>query len=566
MKIVDKYSVLKSRVEALLKKEGVSEPDNLYYSIEKLFKENESENKKFELQKSISQIEIEQNEIEKQRSYLSAIIENTENFCCIKDLNLRIIAANKSFANALGKRPEDMIGKTDAEIFHIPEDQDPVKSYMADERKAQLLKKGDQIIREEVFVYPDKSTKNVVTSKFPVYDDNNRLLATANISTDISKLKKAEQTIKKQGERFKLMINNSNDTFVLLDENGTQTFVSNSVEDVTDPNAESNLRPFAELLHPDDLPRVNEVFKNILADDTKRHTVQYRHKHRKKGWVWLEAVAQNYLKNHALQSVLVNVREISRQKEHELLIESQKSELLKLNEDKNRFMQILGHDLRAPFNALLGLSNILTDEIDELTKDEIKEIALAIKKASNTTYELLDDLLLWAKSQSGSLHFEPKAESIKNIYTEVKTELNYTAQQKQISITYYEDEHAIAEVDKNMFKTIFRNLISNAIKFSDKNSVITMTCKKIKQQLLITVSDRGTGIRREHLDKIWNNSSLYSTLGTENEKGTGFGLLLVKDFVEKHKGSIKVESEYGKGSDFIISIPIKILHKEEEFK
>lgn len=143
------------------------------------------------------QIDItEQVNAEKQMSYLSAIIENTENICVIKGLDLKVIAANESFAKAAGKKSiDELIGKTDAEIFNIPAEKEPIKGYIRDEIKAQSLKKGEKIFREEFVIYPDKSKKTVLTTKFPVYDNNNVLLATANISVDITDLKKVQEEL-----------------------------------------------------------------------------------------------------------------------------------------------------------------------------------------------------------------------------------------------------------------------------------------------------------------------------------------------------------------------------------
>ncbi|MBN2894146.1 MAG: PAS domain-containing sensor histidine kinase [Bacteroidales bacterium] len=374
----------------------------------------------------------ERKEAEKQKNYLSAIIENTENICVIKDLDLKVIATNESFVKATGKASiKDLIGKTDAEIFETTPEEEPIKGYMTDEKNAQKLKKGEKILREEIVIYPDKSIKTLLTTKFPIYNDSNQLIATANVSTDITKLKDAEQKIIKQNQ-----------------------------------------------------------------------------------------------------------------------------ELQQLNEDKNRFMRILGHDLRSPFNSLLGFSNLLNKNLDKYDRTKIKIMITSINEVAQNTYNLLNDLLLWSKSQSGQLPFEPNNEQIESIFEETKKELIYLAQQKNIELKYFESEKMVLYIDKNMFKTIFRNLISNAIKFSYKNSVVDVKCEKNKQHIIIKFSDKGVGIKKEDVNKLWNRAKPFSTQGTENEQGTGLGLLLVKEFVEKHNGKIWVESEYGNGSDFKISIPI----------
>jgi len=159
----------------------------------------------------IAQDITERKKAEIQKNYLLAIIENTENICVIKDLNLRVIATNMSFVKAAGAASVyDLIGKTDAEIFNMSPDEEPIKGYMADELQAQKLKKGEKIVREEKVIFPDKSVKIFLTTKFPVYDGSNNLISTANISIDISELKNAEHIIKTQNEALiKLNPNNS---------------------------------------------------------------------------------------------------------------------------------------------------------------------------------------------------------------------------------------------------------------------------------------------------------------------------------------------------------------------
>ncbi len=239
-------------------------------------------------------------------------------------------------------------------------------------------------------------------------------------------------------------------------------------------------------------------------------------------------------------------------------ISEQKEELQTLNEDKDRFIQILGHDLRNPFNTLMGLSETLNEEIEMHNKEEIAQMAGIMNKVSKKTFNLLTDLILWSKSQSGQLPFDPRETEIEDIFKSVLIDLEEMAQQKDIKIFYQEPVKTKVFVDQNMMKTVFRNLINNAIKFSYRSNGIHIYTNHDKNKTTITFADNGMGILPESIDKLWDRSTPFTTSGTEDEQGTGLGLLLCKEFVERHDGKIWVESEYEKGSNFIIELGSKV--------
>lgn len=231
-------------------------------------------------------------------------------------------------------------------------------------------------------------------------------------------------------------------------------------------------------------------------------------------------------------------------------------ELKKLNTDKDRFMSILAHDLKSPFNALLGLSELLAKNINKYDSEKIESFVSNINKLAKNTYELLQDLLMWTQSQSGKIHFEPKELVFKVFCTEVIEALKPVSDAKNITINLASADEITLFADADMLKTILRNLVSNAIKFANIGGQIDIFAEYNPENVTITVSDNGIGINPDKLSKLFDAAQLHSTVGTNNEKGTGLGLLLCKDFVEKHGGKIWVESEEGKGSNFKFTLPI----------
>ena len=232
------------------------------------------------------------------------------------------------------------------------------------------------------------------------------------------------------------------------------------------------------------------------------------------------------------------------------------AQLEKINTDKDRFITILGHDLRSPFNILLGYSEILSEEIHNLDIDEIENQVNYLKKAAYKTYNLLEDVLMWARTQSGKIPFNPQKLSFGDICKNILEILIPNADAKKITIDYYPHEGITVFADFDMLKTVLRNLVSNAIKFTNNHGAINISASENSGNVIISVSDNGIGISTDNLEKLFDISQVFTTIGTAKETGTGLGLILCKEFVEKHGGKIWVESEYGKGSIFKFTLPL----------
>jgi PAS domain S-box-containing protein len=245
------------------------------------------------------------------------------------------------------------------------------------------------------------------------------------------------------------------------------------------------------------------------------------------------------------------------------LKESEKK-LVQLNADKDRFISILGHDLRNPFNGLLGLSNLLNENIQDFNIEQIKKMGGLINKTAHSTFNLLEDILLWARTQQGKVPFMQQNLSFRDLCNVIQETLITTAIAKNITIHYSFTDKLSVFADGEMLKTVLRNLITNAIKFTNSGGTINISAVQTPSTTTISVSDNGVGISPDDLAKLFAFGQIQTTKGTADEKGTGLGLLLCKEFVEKHGGRIWVESTEGKGSTFSFSIPAKKQSNIEE--
>jgi len=232
-------------------------------------------------------------------------------------------------------------------------------------------------------------------------------------------------------------------------------------------------------------------------------------------------------------------------------------ELKKVNENKNRLLSIIAHDLRNPFSVLITFSKLLIDTYDDFSKDDIISYLKTFYQTSKTGYSLLDNLLKWSKSQSGVMEVVPEKLDLHDLVEETITLLASQAKRKNIKLYNNIAKKSCAIGDLNMILTVLRNLISNAIKFTNEAGEIKIYGNNDKTNLKIVVEDNGVGMNHKDIDKIFKIDVKYVTSGTSGEKGTGLGIILCKEFVEKNNGHIYAESEIGKGSKFIFTLPYK---------
>ena len=248
--------------------------------------------------------------------------------------------------------------------------------------------------------------------------------------------------------------------------------------------------------------------------------------------------------------------EIDERKRAEAALQESENKLKEANAAKDKFFSIIAHDLRNPFNAVIGFSNVLRENIFELDIREISEYIGYIFDSATNAYTLLGNLLDWARSQTNSIPFNPEAIHIVEMIDSTLVILSGEAIKKNITITNTVGGDCMAVADPNMVSAILRNLVSNAIKFTRPGGAVSISSIKTDQHHEFTIADNGIGIQPKDLDKLFRIDTKIYSKGTSDESGTGLGLILCKEFIEKNGGTIRVESEPGKGSRFIFTLPV----------
>lgn len=248
---------------------------------------------------------------------------------------------------------------------------------------------------------------------------------------------------------------------------------------------------------------------------------------------------------------------LARVKTH-LLLQEQNNNLKALNATKDRLFSIIGHDLRGPVSGIKAVIELLLTNFDLKNTDLLLKFLNELHKSSSATYELLENLLAWSRCQQNEIDFRPQKVSLKAEIDCIIELLSELTRRKGISIYPIMASEITVMADVNMITTVIRNLLSNAIKFSKHDSLILLQVVEQDAEVLISVKDEGVGISDEDIEKLFNHNEHHTTYGTDAEKGCGLGLLLCKEFVDRHHGRIWVESTLGQGSEFKFTIPLEL--------
>jgi PAS domain S-box-containing protein len=374
---------------------------------------------------------------------------------------------------------------------------------------------------------------------------------------DITEHTRIEKLLQTSEAKYSSMIANISDVIGIMGADALIRYVSPNYEkwfgwlpeEVVGTSGFSNI-------HPDDIAHVKGAFDEILKKGKAINTTQFRNKCKDGSYKPTELTASNLLDNPEIKGILTNFRDISERKQIEQKIKLQNEELQKLNAEKDKFFSIIAHDLRGPMGGFMQLTELLVDESHNLTGSEIKELMIDLSQSSRNTFNLLENLLEWSQISSGHLDFKPERVGLNEVVTASIHILAEQAREKGIKIVKAMTNDPKVTADKNMLKSIISNLLTNAIKFTACGGTVTISAKSVENnQTLISVRDTGIGMSEEMKDNLFRIDANTKRPGTQGERSTGLGLLLCKEFVEKHGGKISVESRQRMGSVFSFTLP-----------
>ena len=276
---------------------------------------------------------------------------------------------------------------------------------------------------------------------------------------------------------------------------------------------------------------------------------------KKSGELFHGLISAEIIEINNVKCVISVINDITNRKQAEFNLRNSEASLRELNSTKDKFFSIIAHDLKSPFNGIIGLSEILSEQVKEKDYEGIDTYAGIINSSSKHAMELLSNLMEWSRSQTGRIEFNPEKLDLVNMIQGIMELLRNSSEEKAIGVSLNAPLRLDLYADKAMIETVLRNLISNAIKFTPFNGKVIIALEEKVNEYLLSVTDSGVGIDKGNFEKLFRIDRSYSTLGTNNEKGTGLGLILCKEFVEKHNGKVGLESELGVGSRFYFTLP-----------
>lgn len=489
-------------------------------------------------------------------------LENTSDFVYFKDKDSRIRFCSKTLADITGHSSwRDMIGKHDAEIF--PEDVAAI--YM--EEELPIFKEGKPLLNKINPYYDTSGAKGwVSTNKFPVFDaDGKTVVGIFGVSRDITEQKLIEEKI----SILSKAVEQSPVSIVITDLDGAIQYVNNKFTEITGYSFEEAIHQNPRILKSGEQPReyYEEMYQTLLAGNEWNGVF---HNKKKNGELYWESSVITPMMdiNGNIYSFLAVKKDISARKEAEMQLTIANERLQKLNAEKDKFFSIIAHDLRSPFSGFLGLTKIMAEDLLSMPITEIMELSQIMQESANTMYKLLENLLEWSRMQRGTASFLPDMYELRSLAEQNIKLLATNFEKKKIEV-HNDIAHDLSVwCDVPMLNSVLRNILSNAVKFTNTGGEIWLTSEENDQEVLLAVRDSGIGIDEETISKLFRLDEIVSRPGTAGEPSTGLGLLLCKEFIERHGGRIWVKSQVGMGTTFYCSLPkrspiINVFESEE---
>jgi len=472
------------------------------------------------------------------------IFENNSSAIAIFELDTSIIMVNDEYCKLSGYTREEVIGTSWTRQLP-PEDLERSLNY----NRARLIHPGDAPDNyESAFYHRSGEIRHVVISI--------RMLGIGKILasfTDITTRKIEELKL----GHLAALVEFSNGIIISKTLDGIITSWNRGAETIYGYTAEEMIGRSISVLTPPGLEdQITLILDKIKAGILVNHIETVRR--RKDGELIHVLISISPVKNRAGELIGASTigHDITARKMMEEELSVKTEQLVKLNSEKDKFFSIIAHDLRSPFNGFLGLTEVMANDLSGMTLGEVQEISKMLHRSANNLYNLLGNLLEWSYMQRGFTSFNPETFLLNPKMGEILTLSIEAAIKKGIEINYEIPENLLVFADSKMFESIIRNIANNAVKFTSKGGKVTISANSVSdKEVEISVRDSGIGMSSEMISNLFLIDVNTARKGTEGESSTGLGLIICKDFIEKHDGKLWVEGQEGKGTIFRFTLP-----------
>lgn len=516
----------------------------------------------------------EQKRQAEQLRLLQSVVINTNDAVIIAEADpidaagLRILYVNEAFTHMTGYSPQEVLGKTPQIL------QGPKTDLMELNKIQEALSRWETVTVEVVNYRKDGSEFWNECSFVPVADENNRYTHWISVQRNITERKQVEQALRQSEARFRSLIENALDIIMILELEGTISYVSPSVEKILGyPVANLIGKNVAEFIHPEDwtamcnLPNaylnVNSSTSTALVErpaDTIHsseltHLVEFRHRHQDGSWRVLEAIGQPFIDSANLPRSIINARDITERKrldEIRLALEREKE----LSALKTRFFSMASHEFRTPLSTVLAAAQVLENCQDKWDNAEKRLRNLhRIQDSVKHTVQLLDDILTINRAETGKLEFNPKPLNLNLYCHHLVEEMRLTAGGQHTLTFTCQGTPILVSLDEKLLRSILSNLLSNAIKYSPLGGNVHLTLEFQPNLVLLQVQDQGIGIPMDDQNQLFE--PFHRGRNVRTIPGTGLGLVVVKKCVDLHQGTIRINSEVGVGTTCVVALPLQ---------
>ncbi|HPU22785.1 MAG TPA: PAS domain-containing sensor histidine kinase [Candidatus Kapabacteria bacterium] len=503
---------------------------------------------------------IIENALQESELRLRTLINTIPDIITFKDGEGRWIITNDFNLKLFGLENVDYRGKTDAELAKYTTFYEEALEFCihSDELAWQAGKpsRGDEIIPT-----PDGGNRIFDVIKIPIIENGERKGLVV-VGRDITEKKEFEQMLSETNERYKMISEMITDYVYLVKgypgDKIDVLWLLGGFEKITGyklNHYKEAYETILKIIHPEDFKKFNEDYIPRLRN-LEEIKAEYRIMSKSGETRWILDHIKPFVKPDEPDVIyqIGAVTDITEKKKYENEILESREKLKEIIDQKDRLFSIIAHDLKGPISAFVGMSKMFSENLNELTLTELQEYTENMHKSASHILELLENLLEWSRVQRGKKQFNPERLNIRLVLKNVADLLINSYKLKEVALNLEIENDAYVFADLQMLNTIFRNLISNALKFSFRGEKVEVRLSEFENKYIVSIKDYGIGMDDELKSKLFNPAEKVSRTGTEEESSTGLGLLLCKEFIDYHKGRIWVESQPNLGSTFFVEL------------